>query len=202
MRNPLIMLMLSVPFMVNSQQNKISEFLDDGGRSTARNIIKTNFFEFFKSNFPIVWEHRCNDFIAVQAGVGLIANNYFKPILTSKFPFEEVKMYEGLKGGYSLILSPVFYSSGYESYHLAFPIKVYNYVGQAHSIEFNCTFGIQKFISRRVAFDIDLGIGVGIEKSQDGVSYIYDPRINDVEKYGGEGLRLIIPFSFTLGYIL
>ena len=197
-----LLALLFVTLSNYAQQSSISGYLDDGGRSIAKDIIKTDLPEYFKANIPIIWEHRFNDWMAVQLGVGLLTNSFFRPIYTPRYSVDDNTMYAGLNGGYSLLISPVFYKNGFESLHMELPFKYHHYFGKAVSYEFNCTIGKQWFLSRRIALDIDLGVGICFEKSLDGTSYIYDPEINNTDKFGGEGIRLIFPLSVKLGYIL
>lgn len=198
----LFSILIFLTLLSNAQQSQISEFLDDGGRSKASDIIKTDIPEYFKANIPLIWEHRFSNFLAIQTGIGLLTNDFLPPSYTPKYSVADRKMFEHLKGGYSILISPVFYKAGFESYHLELPFKFHHYLGQALSYEFDCIAGFQWFLTRRIALDIDVGVGIGFEHSLDGVSYIYDPTINNIDLYGGEGIRFIIPLSIKLGYII
>lgn len=196
-----ILILLFVFLPIFGQSNDIAVYLDDNGRSTTKNIIKTDLTDFLQANIPIIWEHRFNDFFALQTGFGLLTNSFFSPVYTPKYSVS-YSMYDELNSGLSLHLSPVIYTHGFESLHFGIPFNLHFYTGQALSYNFSFTVGKQWFVSRRIAIDIETGIGLEFEKSLDGSSYIYDPDINNIDKYGGEGLRLLIPLSIKLGYIL
>lgn len=196
------LLLLSLFTNIHAQKNTISSYMNDGGRSKATTIIKTDIAEFCRANIPVIWEHRFSNFMGIQAGAGLLTNSFLKPLYTPKYSVAVESMNENLKSGFSLFLSPIFYTNGFESFHFGFPIRYRNYPGKAVSYEFNCTFGKQWFVSRRVAVELDLGLGFGYETSKNNLDYIYDPDIVKDFKTGGEGFRLVVPFSFRIGYVL
>lgn len=197
----LFVITLFVSLVANAQYNTISNYIDDGGRSTTKNLIKIDLPEYLRSNISIIWEHRFNSALSLQTGVGALINGLIRPIYIPRYNVNDKTMNENLNNGFSLIIAPTFYKEGFESFHLELPFKYHYYFGQAVSYEFNCTVGRQWFLSRRISLDIDLGIGIGFEKSLDGISYIYDSEINNVN-YASSGMRLIFPFSIKFGYIL
>jgi len=198
-------LILIVSILMNTsiiwaQQNTISDLMNDGGLSTTTNIIKTDVFEYLKGNIPIIWEHRFSDNFAIEGGIGLLINNLTQPIL--KYDILNRSIYKGLNGGFSLHIAPSYYTNGFESFHFGFEYNYHNYTNQVETNEINFKFGKQWFITRRFALDLSLGLGLNFETPIDGSSYVFDSQINNKDLYGGEGMRMVVPASIKIGYVL
>lgn len=187
---------------VFTQNRDIAHYMDDNGRSSAKDIIKTNLSSFFVAHIPLIWEHRFNYTLSLQSGFGILTNQFFKPVYTPTYSVDDVKMDKSLQGGYSFLLAPAFYAKGFESFHLELPFTYRHYNKKAVAYDIYCTVGRQWFLTSKIALDIDVGVGVSFEKSLNGVSYIYDPEINSEHKSGGEGIRMVIPLALKIGYIL
>lgn len=196
----LIVLIIMNTSIIWAQQNNISDLMNDGGLSTTTDIIKTDVYEYLKGNIPIIWEHRFSDNFAIEGGLGLLTNNFMQPVL--KYDILKRPMYKDLKGGLSLHFASSYYSNGFESLHFGFEYNYHNYTSQVETNEISFNFGKQWFLSRRLAFDISLGLGLNFETSIDGRSYVFKPEINNADLYGGEGIRMVVPASIKIGYIL
>lgn len=186
--------------IICAQKSNISELMDDGGLSTTTDIIKTDVFEYLNANIPIIWEHRFSDNFAIEGGLGLLTNSFIQPVI--KYDLNKKPINENLKGGFSLHIAPTYYSNGFESFHFGFEYNYRNYLNQVESSEISFKFGKQWFLTRRIAIDFSLGLGLNFETPIDGISYVFDPDINNINLYGGEGLRMVIPASIKIGYIL
>lgn len=199
MRKRILYLLLVSSVTVFSQVNNIDQYLDDGGRTAAGNIIKTDVSQMLQANIPLIFEHRFNNIISLQGGFGLLTNDFFRPVLSPVFASNP--LYSKLKGGYSLYVQPLFYANGFESFYVGIPFRYRRHSTQAESYEFNIALGYQWFKGRHLSFDLSVGGGFNLEYSLDGVSYIYyakatSPNANDFRR------RLIFPISFKVGYVL
>jgi hypothetical protein len=197
----LISLLLLSSFICYSQTDNINQYLDDAGRTEAKNIIKTDFAEFLQANIPFIWEHRFTKNMSLQGGIGILTHSFFKPVFTPKS--SRTSYYNDLKGGYSLYVQPVFYYNGFESFHLGIPLRYKRHGNQVYSFEYSLAIGKQWFLGRHLALDIEAGFGINSETTLDEVSYIYNPDIIDrtigINKFN---TRLVFPVSVKIGYVL
>ena len=180
--------------------NNINKFLDDGGRTEATDIIKTDFSEILQANLPIIWEHKFTTYFALQGGVGLLTHSFFKPLIRPLATTTSLN--PDLKGGYSLYFQPVYYSNGFESFHIGLPVRYRRHGSQASSFEVIIGIGKQWFLGRHVALDLETGVGMNYEYSLDGKSYIYNTDIF-IKNLGNQfRSRIVVPISIKLGYVL
>lgn len=196
-----ISLLLVSSILCHSQTANINQYLDDEGRTKARNIIKTDIVQFLQANIPFIWEHRFTNNIALQGGIGLLTHSFLKPAYR---PIQtRSSLYSNLKGGYSLYVQPVRYYNGYESFHMGIPINYRSHGDQVYSLEIALAFGKQWFLGRHFALDFEAGFGINSETTLDGVSYIYNTDIID-EINGNNNFRsrIVFPISVKIGYVL
>jgi len=194
-------------FLINalvsfSQVSNISTYLDDGGRTEASDIIKSDFSEIIQANIPIIWEHKFHSGFALQGGIGLLVNHLYKPIIKPVFASADFK--SDLQSGFSLYLQPLYYYTGFESLHVGIPIHFKQYGNMASSFEFNLGIGKQWLLSRHLAVDIETGVGMNFEYSLDKKSYIYNLDIIDPHPDIANSFRsrIIFPISIKVGYVL
>lgn len=201
MRHTLILLLLNCTIHIFAQKDSLSKYFDDGGRTITKNIIKTDLSEFFKANIAIIWDHRFDDHLALQSGIGLLTNGFLQPAIIPDNKLSEKTPNRELKNGFSIILYPLFYHDGFESIHFGFPLKYHLFPGKAYSYEFNLSFGKQWFVTRHFAIDIEAGLGFNFEGSIDKKSFIFDPSITDTSRDELSGIRMVTPASVKVGYI-
>lgn len=199
MREKITILFLLISATTFSQQNNISQFLNDGGRTEASDIVMTDFGEFIQANIPIIWEHRFGDHFAINGGIGLLTQPYFKPMFTPLTV--ENPIYSDLNGGFSFSSEAKYYYEGFESKHFGFKYRYRKYGSQASSQEYGFMFGRQWLFGRHFSLDLSTGICLNFEQSLDGKSYIY---IKDILLTSGAdmNMRLVIPISIRAGYVL
>jgi len=200
LKTNLLALFLFGNILCYSQMNNINQFLDDGGRTEATDIIKTDFSEILQANIPIIWEHKFTKFFALQGGVGLLTHSFLKPLIRPLAT--TTSLYPELEGGYSLYVQPVYYYDGFESLHVGIPVRYRHHGSQASSFEVTMGIGKQWFFGRHFALDLETGIGLNFEYSLDGKSYIYNTDIF-IKDIGNQfRSRIVIPISIKLGYVL
>lgn len=200
MKTLLTAILLFSNLMLFAQRENIEQFLDDGGRTKSSTIIKTDIYQIVQSNINLNIEQRFNKHFAIQAGVGYLANEHYKPLIRPAFtdrPFNE-----SLKGGYSILLYPLYYSYGFESMHLGFPLRYMRYSDQLSTFDLAFAIGYQWFSGRHLSFDIEIGAGLNFEYSLDNISYKYNKSIIDPEEANLYRSRIIVPISFKFGYVL
>lgn len=198
-----IITLLFIVVNINAQKSEIANYLDDGGLSDVRNIIKTDFSEFFKSHIQVIWEHKINHNFSIEAGLGYLAHNLYQPVFKRDL-IKRSSIYEDLGGGLSFMVCPVLYKDGLDSFRFSFPFKIRYHFGQAISYEFLYGFGKQWFLNRKLTFQIGTGLGFNIETSLDDYSYIFDEDLRYDERSVKDdiGLRIIVPVEIRLGFII
>jgi hypothetical protein len=200
MKLKLLSLLLFGNILCYSQMNNINKFLDDGGRTEATDIIKTDFSEILQANVPVIWEHKFTKYFAMQGGVGLLTHSFLKPLIRPLATTTSLN--PDLKGGFSLYFQPVLYSNGFESYHIGLPVRYRQHGSQASSFEVTIGIGKQWFLGRHFALDLETGVGMNYEYSLDGKSYIYNTDIF-IKNLGNQfRSRVVVPISIKLGYVL
>ncbi|MDP4271369.1 MAG: hypothetical protein Q8909_14800 [Bacteroidota bacterium] len=199
MKKTILYLLLFCCIPAFSQLNNIEQYLDDGGRTATKNIIKTDFTQMLLANIPVIFEHRFNNNLSLQGGVGLLTQNFFHPVIKPIFATDP--LYSELKGGYSLYVEPLFYGNGFESLHIGIPLRYRRHGDQVESYEFNIALGYQWFKGRHLSYDIEIGAGFNLEYSLDGVSYIYNSNVIDKSLANDFRQRLVFPVSFKAGYV-
>ena len=200
MRKVILYLLLVSSVPVFSQVKNIEQYLDDGGRTAASNIIKTDVSQMFQANIPLIFEHRFDDHLALQGGFGLLTHDFFRPVLNPIFA--SGPLYNELKGGYSLYVQPMLYLEGFESFYIGIPFRYRRHTSQAESYEFNIALGYQWIKGRHLSFDLSVGGGFNLEYSLDGVSYIYYAKAISPRYADDFRQRLIFPVSLKVGYVL
>ena len=178
-----------------SQSDNIKKYLDDGGRTDSNNLIKTDIAEILLGNYQVIWEHQFTRNFAVQGGVGfLTGKSVLRPLIV------ESSLYRHLHGGFSLFVSPVYYFGDLEAFHYSLPVQYKRYGNQASSLDFSFCIGKQWFLNEYLTLDVQGGIGVTIEKSLDGTSYVYNK--NAIDEQLRDGSWLYLPLSIKIGYLL
>jgi hypothetical protein len=193
---------LLVSVSVFSQKSAVASYLDDNGRSNARNILKLEVSEILKSNIQLIWEHSINENFSLETSVGFLVHGSFKPILNKSIGDELI--YENLSSGFSLGINPVINVKGLESLRYGIPFKLHYHFGQAISYELCMTIGKQWFLTRNIALEIGGGIGLNIETSLDDYSYIFDSNLRDrgyLSVKDDVGARVVIPVFAKIGYV-
>jgi hypothetical protein len=187
-------------FGQNGGSSTIDQYLDDGGRTIAQNLLKTDISEVLTGNIPICWEHKFNSNFTLEGSVGLLTNCIYNPVISPP-QFFGCKIYNSLKPGYSLYVFPKQYFQALESSYSGICFKLHHYVGQAYSTEFDLLFGKQWLLGGYWVVDLGFGLGFNFETSVDGVSYIYNPKAVEKNQYGSfSTFRPSIPVILKIGY--
>jgi hypothetical protein len=192
-----------------SQNDSILKYLDDSGRSSYKNIIKTDIAQIIQGNIQLIWEHDISGYWRLETGMGLLTSSFHKPLLNALYRdgnelfnnngLETVKMNPGLSlyisPRQSYIADPSFYSSANFLFNY--------YFNQLLVAEVSITLGKEINLSKKCILDINAGIGVDTHWSFDGYYYSHKFMIlNGKSLSHPNNLSLIFPLSIKLGYRL
>jgi hypothetical protein len=195
-----LFLIYSVPNLGQTKSsNSIDQYLDDGGRTMAENLVKTNISEIFTGNIPIYWEHRFDNHFTLECSMGLLTNFLYNPPIDVS-SFTNFKMNNALKAGYSVSIAPKNYFQAFESFYSGVCYKFQCYPGQVYSNEFYVFSGRQWLINGYWVVDIGIGLGFNFENSIDGVSYIYTSKSDNDTQRSSFGFHPVLPIILKIGY--
>jgi len=207
----IILFVLLLFFVTNiySQQDSISEYLNDGGLSNYKNIIKTDITQILQGNIQLIWEHDISGMFRIESGIGLLTSTFHKPILNALYRdgqelfydegLEETKMNPGL----SLYVSPRLSIIKFPSFYSSCNLNLNYYFNQLLVGEVSFTFGNEINLSRKIILDINAGIGVDTHWSFD--SYYYSHKFmifNGRDLDHPNTISFFIPLNIKLGYRL
>ena len=207
----LILFILFILLLSNtySQNDSIAKYLDDNGRSSYKNIIKTDVSQIMQGNIQLIWEHDISGYWRLETGIGLLTSNFYKPLfnalyrdgndLFNKNGLESIKMNPGL----SLYISPRQSYIKYPSYYASANFLFNYYFNQLLIGEVSITFGKEINLSKKCILDINAGIGLDTHWSFDGYYYSHKFMIlNGKSLSHPNNMSLIFPLSIKLGYRL
>jgi hypothetical protein len=219
MKNKLILftLFLIAIFPAIAQNNEnILKYLDDGGIATSKYMGKINLTSLYEGEISLSVERRFGDNAALEAGAGLLLPCYKDPVFYDLLtnPAPENFTFNNPKTGYSFMINPKCFADEWESLYCALPLRYRIYPGQIHLFDVSINLGYQKVWDNGLVLDMSAGIGVTLQMSKDGHSYIFDAGSKtdiDWESSGiipGDGIensepdkvRVLLPVSVKVGY--
>lgn len=172
----------------------VSDFLDDGGISGGKNIIKVNLAASASGDLAFSYERKLSDLFSIEVSAG-----YLLPFLLEQFPYfveYDKDFYQTRLGGYSYSLQPKIYyfsqamDSGYEA--IKFTKRSYQQDGndiEYHTIILNS--GYQLNLRKRLMLDWALGYGLR-----------FDTVNGNKAEYGSFGdIPKVLPITFKVGYL-
>lgn len=206
-----IFLVLSIGSL--AAQSSISQYLDDGGRAKATDVLKTDPVAIYQGTVPFIWEHLFGDYFSLEMGAGVVLPFYNRPLL--HFGGGENSLTSPHWGG-SVYLSPkyIFGQGSLDAFYAAIPLPLRWYPGQLALFDPALVFGRQWLFNSRLTIDVSIGFGVECQFSLDKKSYVFsaEDRVSPPPKTPGFEVDLpeeypdvphfIIPFSIKLGYRL
>ena len=165
------LLLVCLPDSLFSQVNNkdsLSNYLDDNGISTAKNIVKVNLLSIVNGDLPVYYENILSGSITYELGAGILLP-YYVPELPEIFSKDD-KEVTNVKSGYSLRFDVRFY------YFSIAPEGIFGFVNVRRKhfyirndnpfnfTAFSMGMGIQQFISKRIMIDFTIGRGIQIIK--------------------------------------
>lgn len=199
LKNLLFVVFITLSLSAKGQADNILQYLDDGNMTKATDILFFDVSQLVRSNIMVLYEHRFNDVVSLQGGVGLLLYNQYKPLIDPAFRPDPLN--PDLNNGISFCLKPLALSSGFNSFFVALPIKYQLHPGQAGASEIGLSGGRRWHLKRHFTFELEGGISIVKEKSFDGKSYIYDKSITEDWGDVNTGGRILFPLSFKIGYV-
>jgi len=192
---------------IYSQNDSISKYLDDNGRSSYQNIIKTDVSQIMQGNIQLIWEHDISGYWRLESGIGVLTSNLYKPLLYAlyrdgkdifnKNGLESIKMNPGV----SLYISPRQSLIKYPSYYTSANFLFNYYFNQLLIAEASITFGKEINLSEKFILDINAGIGIDTHWSLDGYYYSHKFMIlNGKSLSHPNNMSFIFPINIKLGY--
>ncbi|MBC7451254.1 MAG: hypothetical protein H7259_07170 [Cytophagales bacterium] len=167
----------------------ISYYLDDGGISTNRDIIKVNIPSIITGDLPFFYERVLSRSIGIEAGVGILLPYYVPEIPITFISDVSVK---NTDGGYSLYLQPKYYFThrAPEDIYIGMQVRRRTYFEDKISTVFTdliLNFGSQAHIKKNLIIDVSYGVGFRI---------ITDAEENLHNTIDG----IVMPVAVKLGY--
>ncbi|MDR0230940.1 MAG: hypothetical protein LBI82_02340 [Dysgonamonadaceae bacterium] len=199
-----------------NQTNSIAQYLDDGGRAKATNILKTDPVLIYQGTVPFIWEHLFSRNFSLEMGAGVVLPFYNRPLIYGG-DLGQNSLKSPRLGG-SLHLSPKILNAfsqklfsnqgnGFEAYYVSFPLSLRIYPGQLVLFDGGLALGKQWMFDNRLTIDISAGIALTCQFSIDKKSYVFnaEDRYDYPENLGLEGsypdiLYLTFPISVKIGY--
>jgi len=205
----LILSILFISLLSNSysQNDSIAKYLDDNGRSSYKNIIKTDISQIMQGNIQLIWEHDVSGNFRVESGIGFLTGVFYKPLinplyhdgkeLVNKNGLESVKMNPGI----SLYISPRQSSIKFPMFYASTNFLFNCYFNQLIIAEATITLGKEINLSKKCILDINTGLGIDTHWSLDGYYYSHKLMIFNGRSISNHNtLSLLIPLSIKLGY--
>jgi hypothetical protein len=194
-----------------AQNSSISQYLDDGGRASATNILKTDPILIYQGTVPFIWEHLFGDNFSLEMGAGVVLPFYNRPLVYLG-SFGQNSLTSPHLGG-SLYLSPKYlFGRGLESFYTALPLTLRWYPQQLALFNGGLVLGYQWLFNSRLTIDVSFGFGVMSQFSLNKKSYVFDAedRWDYPADSGIVGLpnsypdvtHVTIPVSIKFGYRL
>ena len=146
-----------------AQKEDVSKYLDDGGISSSKNIVKINLSSTAMGDASVSFERVLANAFSLEAGVGKIMPYYvegsFWEVIQNGYSNKSFS-------GYSFTINPRFYKSkeapefGYVGIHLRRRNIDYGDFSNNQITDLTINSGKQIILGKRIAFDIDSGIGL------------------------------------------
>jgi len=178
-------------FAQTNGSSENSYFLDDGGISNSKNLLKVNVLSIVNGDLPFYYERVLSKSFSVEIGAGILLP-YYLPELPRLITNNENEIVDPA-GGYSLWIQPKYYIQGKSPelryFGLQFRKRNYN-LKNGVIITYDLSFitGTQLIFAKRMA--LDLSIGLGIHSTNKNETDIF--RFNNY---------LTIPVAIKLGYL-
>jgi hypothetical protein len=190
----LIASFLSISFLSISQDSSLDKLFDDGGISTAKNLVKFNVAFLLVGDFSFSYERIITSGFTVEIGAGALL-----PYYTTEFPYYIFN--EGVnneinnpKSGYSFSIMPRgFYSPGApESFYIGFNYRIRHYNLDKSIVicnDFALVYGSQLALYKKLFLDYSIGFGYRAIKNS---------LVSNNEKLRGS---FIMPVSIKIAYL-
>ena len=175
-------------FFAATAQEDMSNYFEDSGLSTVKNIAKIG-FDPINGKIPFILEHQLSDMFSLEGGIGLVSLARQTRLYTDEFTAEGIP---GTGFGFNVWLHLKLYLDGFhERFYTGINPRL-NLLGgkKMYDIVF-ATVGYQVPLPGKLTFDIHGGVGIRLYKS---VMWVVQT------KYEENGSLLIIPIEAKLGY--
>lgn len=208
-------------FSINlyAQESEILKYLDDGGISRAKNLIKIEPLKLYEGNLQLNYERYIAENWSLEVGAGVLLNYYNQPIpwnWLAKVEDEDCTL-NNPNTGLSLMVAPRFYAAEWsESFYFSIPLNYKFYPKQMHLIDCTVTFGWQKIFDNGILIDLSAGLGMKFQNSIDKKTYIFDASSRndnkelieafppgtelDIEESFPDKIKAYAPLSIKIGY--
>lgn len=144
----------------DSTKSSISYYLDDGGISTAKNVVKLNLAAIIYGEIPITYERALGDRFSLEVGIGLQLP-YYNSELTTIEKEDEIK---DPQSGFGIWIFPKYYlhAKAPELNYIGILYRRMEYQLKNEEViyrDFTYNYGIQTYIHDRLVFDGSIGTG-------------------------------------------
>lgn len=180
-----------------SKDDDLDHLFDDGGMSTAKNVVKLNLATIIIGDVPFSYERIIGERIGIEVGVGKLMNYYNPDLAELSFGNdleEENLQIKGPKGGYSFVIFPKYY------YNNKAPLTMYsglkyrkrNYTFNSKEdiilTDFSFNYGFQFTLIKKLVVDYNMGIGFRWRKDE---NTAVESEINNIT----------LPLAVKIGYL-
>lgn len=169
-----LILLLAILWLnpISAQTGKredISELLDDGGISNAKNLLKLNLVQPLAGDFSLAFERQLSKKFTLQANIGKVLPFYLIDLsgLYNRIALSDPRQdLSNLTGGFSFGLTPKYFLRGLapEYYYLALDYQYRRYNRTANYdlvfTDYQFLSGFSQFFGTRFVLEFYVGLGI------------------------------------------
>jgi hypothetical protein len=201
-----ILVLLLIMSRLSAQQDSLAYFLNDGGLSSYKKVVKTDLSQILEGNVMCMVENDISGTMRMEYGIGLLTAALGEPMFNRLYrqgtdvfneDFTNVKM----KPGFSLYVSPRYTDVKFPWIYVSSNLLTEYYIGQLFVADLSFTLGYEFNLSKKMVLDVSTGIGADMLVSTDGYYYVHKHRLyNDKSLTVQHTLSAYFPLSVKLGY--
>jgi len=201
-----ILVLLLIMSRLSAQQDSLAYFLNDGGMSSYKKVVKTDLSQILKGNVMYMVEKDISGNMRMEYGIGLLTAALVEPMFNRLYRqgtdvfdegFTKVKM----KPGFSLYVSPRYTDVKFPWIYMSGNLLAEYYIGQLFVTDVSFTLGYEYNLSKNMVLDVSTGIGTDLLMSTDGYYYVHKHRLFNGKSLDVQNtLSFYIPLSVKLGY--
>ncbi len=187
---------------VSNAQNKssISEYMDDGGVSSAKHNISTNILSYTRGDIPILYEYRFAKYFSIETGVGVMLPyclNYY----VGAFSTNKSEEYAEKTLGYSLLVHPKYFvRKDLEAPAFGLLCRMRHY-GEVTRFGFATTIEKRWICWNRISISFGMDLGFSYQISSSPEDPFYFEKYNTKATYPNEEYWILIGGSLKIGFI-
>jgi len=172
--------------------DSIPWFYDDGGISSAKNILKLDLTGILQGEYAVCWERMYYKNLCVQLSAGILSPRFSYKFLLDDLFCPWYNNFFPEKTGWSLGIENKLYPKGPpKGFYILCGAK-HRQFSEVVTNDLYTGIGWQLKITDYIPLEMNLGLGVRYQRSRDGASYVFDNNQDQVT---------ILPFTARIGYL-